>query len=104
MIYSNLKTNSNGEIEIKNFLPGKYFIQETSAKDGYILNDKLIEFNISFNQTLTLTVNNLYKDIPKNETEEKEVTTTVEQIEIEEKVPQTEDKEIIIKKLPVTGM
>ena len=104
LIYSNLKTDSNGEIEIENFLPGKYYIQETSAKDGYILNNKLIEFNISFNQILTLTVNNLYKETPKNETEEKEITTTIEQIEIEEKIPETENKEIIIKKLPVTGM
>lgn len=104
LIYSNLKTNLNGEIEIENFLPGKYYIQETSAKDGYILNNQLIEFNISFNQILTLTVNNVYKETPKNETEEKEITTTIEQIEIEETVPKTEDKEIIIKKLPVTGM
>lgn len=104
IIYSNLKTNSNGEIEINNFLPGKYYIQETSAKDGYILNDKLIEFNISFNQTLTITVNNLFKITPKNNTEEKETTTTVEQIELEEKLEQKENKEIVVKKLPVTGM
>ena len=71
MIYSNVKTNSNGEVEIENFMPGKYYIQETSAKDGYILNDKLIEFNISFNQKLTLTVNNLFKNTPKNDTKEK---------------------------------
>ena len=85
-------------------MPGKYYLQETSAKDGYILNDQLIEFNISFNQILTLTVNNLFKTTPKNDTEEKEVTTSVEQIELEEKVQQTENKEIIVKKLPVTGM
>lgn len=104
LIYSNVKTNSNGEVEIGNFLPGKYYIQETSAKDGYVLNNQLIEFNISFNQILTLTVNNLFKITPKNDTEEKEVTTTVEQIELEEKVQQTENKEIVVKKLPVTGM
>lgn len=104
LIYSNVKTNANGEIEIGNFLPGKYYIQETSAKDGYILNDKLIEFNISFNQILTLTVNNLFQITPKNDIEEKEITTTVEQIELEEKVQQTENKEVVVKKLPVTGM
>lgn len=104
LIYSNVKTNSNGEVEIENFLPGKYYIQETSAKDGYILNDQLIEFNISFNQILTLTVNNLFQITPKNDIEEKEVTTTVEQIELEEKVQQTENKEVVVKKLPVTGM
>lgn len=104
LIYSNIKTNANGEVEIGNFLPGKYYIQETLAKDGYILNDKLIEFNISLNQILTITVNNLFKITPKNDIEEKEITTTVEQIELEEKVQQTENKEIVVKKLPVTGM
>lgn len=104
LIYSNIKTNSNGEVEIANFMPGKYYIQETSAKDGYILNDKLIEFNISFNQKLTLTVNNLFENTPKNDTEEKDVTTTIEQIELEEKVQKTGNKEVVVKKLPVTGM
>ena len=104
LIYSNVKTNLDGEIEIENFLPGKYYIQETSAKDGYILNEQLIEFNISFNQILTLTVNNLFKITPKNDIEEKENETTIEQIELEEKIQQTENKEIVVKKLPVTGM
>lgn len=104
LIYSNVKTNSNGEVELGNFLPGKYYIQETSAKDGYILNDQLIEFDISFNQILTLTINNLFQITPKNDIEEKEDTTTVEQIELEEKVQQTENKEVVVKKLPVTGM
>lgn len=96
LIYANLKTNSNGEIEITNFLPGKYYIQETSAKDGYILNNQLIEFNISFNQRLTITVNNLFKTTPKNDTEEKETTETIEQIEIKKEEPQTENKNVIV--------
>lgn len=104
LIYSNVKTNAKGEVEIGNFLPGKYYIQEISTKDGYILDNKLIQFNISFNQMLTITVNNLFKNTPKNDTEEKEITTTVEQIELEEKIQQTENKELVVKKLPVTGM
>lgn len=104
IIYSNLKTNKNGEIEISNFLPGKYYIQETNAKDGYILNNQLIEFNISFNQELTLTINNLFKDIPEEEKEQKEITKTVEQMEIEQKVPNKTVSETIVRKLPVTGM
>lgn len=104
IIYSNLKTNKNGEFEISNFLPGKYYIQETNAKDGYILNDQLIEFNISFNEELTLTINNLFKDIPENKKEEKEIEKTVEQMEIEEKVPTKTVSETVVRKLPVTGM
>ena len=96
LIYSNLKTNSNGEVEITNFLPGKYYIQEETAKDGYILNNQLVEFNISFNQRLTITVNNLFKTTPKNDTEEKETTETIEQIEIKKEEPQTENKNVIV--------
>ena len=104
LLYSNMKTDKNGEIQIDNFLPGKYFIKETSAKDGYILNDKLVEFDISYNQMLTLTVNNIFKIAPKTKTEEKDVSADVEHIELEEKVQQTQNKEIVVKRLPVTGM
>lgn len=86
ILYSNLKTDKNGEIEIKNLIPGKYYIQENNAKDGYLLNEELIEFNISFNETLTININNLFEKKSVPETSKKEKT------------------EIIVKKLPVTGM
>ena len=86
ILYSNLKTDENGEIEIKNLIPGKYYIQETNAKDGYLLNEELIEFNISLNETLTININNLFEKKSEPETSKKEKTET------------------IIKKLPVTGM
>lgn len=86
IIYTNLKTNDKGEIEVKNLIPGKYYIQETNTNDGYLLNEQLIEFNILLNQTLTITINNLFEEKPEIKTEEKEVTET------------------IIRKLPVTGM
>lgn len=104
IIYSNLKTNSDGEIEILNVIPGKYYIQETSAKDGYLLDDQLIEFDISLNQELTLKINNLFEEIPEIEKEEKETTKIIEQKEIIEKVQQKQVSEIVVKKLPVTGM
>ena len=86
LIYSNLKTNENGEVEIINLLPGKYYIQETNTKDGYLISEELIEFDISLNQTLTITIDNLFEKKPSIEIEEKEVTETV------------------VKRLPVTGM
>ena len=104
IIYSNLKTNSDGEIEILNVIPGKYYIQEISAKDGYLLDDQLIEFDILFNQELTLKINNLFEEIPEIEKEEKETTKIIEQKEIIEKVQQKQVSEIVVKKLPVTGM
>jgi len=86
IIYSNLKTNSQGEILIENFLPGKYYLQETNSKDGYLLDEKLIEFEVELNEELTITVDNLFEKVPEAEITEKEITET------------------IIKKLPVTGM
>ncbi len=86
VIYSNLKTDKNGEIEVKNLIPGKYYIQEINAKDGYLLSEELIKVDISFNQALTITIDNLFEKKSTIETEEKEITETV------------------IKKLPVTGM
>lgn len=86
LIYTNLKTNENGEIEVKNLIPGKYYIQETNAKDGYLLSEELIEFNILLNETLTINIDNYYEKKPTIETKDKEVSKTV------------------IRKLPVTGM
>ena len=86
IIYYSLKTNETGEIEIKNLIPGKYYIQETNTKDGYLLSEELTEFDISLNEELTITINNLFEKKSEPETNEKEITETV------------------VKKLPVTGM
>lgn len=86
IIYANLKTDINGEIEVKNLLPGKYFIQETKAKDGYLLNNELIEIEVQLNQELTITINNLFEEKPEVEITEEKLETTM------------------VKKLPVTGM
>lgn len=83
IVYSNLKTNEQGEIEITNLLPGKYYIQETKAKDGYLLNEELVEFEIKYNQELTITIDNSRQEKP-----EIKITTSKENV----------------KKLPVTGM
>lgn len=86
LIYANLKTNENGEIEVKNLIPGKYYIQETNTKDGYLLNEELIEFDISLNETLTINISNIFEKRSEPQPIEKEITETV------------------IKKLPITGM
>ena len=57
-----------------------------------------------FNQELTLKINNLFEEIPEIEKEEKETTKIIEQKEIIEKVQQKQVSEIVVKKLPVTGM
>lgn len=88
IIYSNLKTDSKGEIEISNLIPGKYYIQEVNAKDGYELNKEIFEFNIEFNEEFTITVDNSFKEEKEPQTTKQEVSHKVENI----------------KKLPVTGM
>ena len=104
IIYANLKTNNKGEIQINNLIPGKYYIQETSSKDGYILDEKLIEINVKLNEELTVTINNLFEKRPKDEPEETETTETIKQVEIIHERPQKTKSETVVKKLPVTGM
>ena len=87
IVYKNLKTNENGEIIIKNIIPGTYYIRETKAKDGYILSSELIKITAELNQKVEVYFYNLKENVPKIETEEEP-----------EKVIVTEEK-----KLPVTG-
>lgn len=116
-IYANLKTNKNGEVQITNMLPGKYYIKEINAKDGYILSNDIIEFNVEYNQTVNITLNNKFKDKTEVKIEHKEQDNTIDNsknnvketstINIEEdlkepELPKVEKKET--KKLPVTGM
>ncbi|MBR3255209.1 MAG: Cys-Gln thioester bond-forming surface protein [Clostridia bacterium] len=79
VVKKDLKTNKEGKITITNLVPGKYYLVETAALDGYIKNNKEIEIKIELNQTVTINVDN-----------EKEVIK--------------ETPKISEKKLPVTGM
>lgn len=90
VIYANLKTNSKGEIEITNLLPGKYYIREVNAKEGYVLSNEMFEIDINFNEKFTIIVNNSFK-------EEEEQEPNITKQEISHKVEN-------VKKLPVTGM
>ena len=100
IVYSGLKTNENGEIEVSHIIPGKYYLQEIKTNDGYIENDKLIEIDVKLNEIFTVTVNNLKEDTPEEEKGEKEVEITVEKMP-EETTPTEKQKEI--RKLPITG-
>lgn len=108
VVYANLKTNKNGEVEVSNLLPGKYYIKETNAKDGYIISDDLVEINVEFNQNVIVTINNKFKEKTEVKIEQKEETATTESSKnsTSEKTivnMETELKETH-KKLPVTGM
>lgn len=108
VIHANLKTNKNGEVEISNLLPGKYYIKETNAKDGYIISEDLVELNVEFNQNVIVTINNKFKEKTEIKIEQKEESATIDSSKTN-----TSEKSIINmetelkeshKKLPVTGM
>lgn len=89
VVYSDLKTDENGQIIIENLVPGEYYIRETKTIEGYQIYNQLIKAETKMNQELTVTVNNSKEDIPNIETK----TQTSKNISNQE-----------IKKLPVTGM
>ncbi|MBC1921513.1 SpaA isopeptide-forming pilin-related protein [Listeria grayi] len=65
-IKSNLKTNQNGNILVKDLTPGKYSFVETKAPAGYKLSKKAIPFQVKANSTklLQLTAKNTKADPP----------------------------------------
>ena len=89
IVYTDLKTNEDGKIEISNLVPGTYYLKETKTIDGYELYDQLIRVDTKLNQEVTVTVNNRKEDVPKIETKEQ---------------TSKEVKSLEVKKLPVTGM
>ncbi len=88
IVYSDLKTDKEGKIEIKHLIPGKYYLRETKAKEGYEKYEELIELEVAWQEQYTITVNNNKQEKPKIEVDKKQ-----------------KNKEITTRKiLPVTGM
>lgn len=90
VVYSDLRTDKDGKIEIKHLIPGKYYLRETKAKEGYEVYDELIELQLTLHEQYTVTVNNNQKEKPK--------------IEIEKKIKSKEISSSTLERLPVTGM
>lgn len=88
VVYVDLKTDKEGKIEIKHLIPGKYYLRETKAKEGYELYQELIELQVGLHEECTVTVNNKEQEKPKIEVEKKLKTKEVSSRKI----------------LPVTGM
>lgn len=86
IIYSDLTTNTNGEITINNLQPGKYFVEETSTVNEYEVYGELIEIDVAYNEEFTLTV-----------------TNSKEVVEVEKPV-MTKNQTQVVAKLPKTGM
>lgn len=68
VIYSDLKTDKEGKIEIQHLIPGKYYLKETKAKEGYELSQELIEVELALQEQYTITINNKEQEKPKIET------------------------------------
>ena len=94
VVYSDLKTNEEGKIEIENLMPGTYYLKETRTVEGYDLYEQLIKIDFKLNQEVTVTVNNRKEEVPTIETKE-QTSKEIKSIEV------TNEK---VKKLPVTGM
>lgn len=58
VVYTEIKTNKNGMVQIDNLLPGKYYIKETKTLEGYVMYDKLIEVDLDLNEKITVNVIN----------------------------------------------
>ena len=92
-IKTGLKTDKNGQIEVKNLMPGKYYLVETSALEGYAKFDKEIEIEVSLNEKFDVIVNNT-KEVKKEVEKTKEEITVTKEVEVKQ----------VVKKLPKTGM
>lgn len=90
VVYADLKTDQDGKIIVNHLIPGKYYLRETNAKEGYERYEELIEIEISLHEQYTVTVNNNQEEKPK--------------IEIERKEKSKEVSSSKVKRLPVTGM
>lgn len=93
VVYSDLRTDENGRIEIKHLTPGKYYLRETKAKEGYYSYDELIELQVALHDEYTVTVNNNKEGKPKIDIEKTTKSKQVGGTTVQAR-----------ERLPVTGM
>ena len=109
VIKESLITNENGEIILKNMMPGKYYLNETETLDKYNLYTDLIEINLDFNEDLKIIVNNSLKEVIEinQKKENLEINPSslniVKNQKIETNTINDEKVGNVVKKLPVTG-
>ena len=65
-LIGNAETNEEGQIIFEDMIPGKYFIREVKAKDGYELNLELIQIDIELNEEKKIEITNNKIIIPKD--------------------------------------
>ncbi len=57
-IIKKVKTEKEGIITIKDILEGKYYLKEVKTKEGYVLDDRLIELEIKYQENLEVEISN----------------------------------------------
>lgn len=82
VVYANLKTDKEGKIEINHLIPGKYYLRETKAKEGYEVYEELIEIEIALQEQYTVTVSNRQEEKPKIEIEKSQKSKKVSSLPI----------------------
>ena len=53
-----VKTDKNGNIIVDDILERKYYLKEVKAKNGYILDNKLIEIDIKYQENIDIEISN----------------------------------------------
>ena len=61
LLYTDLTTDEKGKIVIENLIPGKYYLEEIVAPEGYSKLEDRVEIDLKLNQTYKVTVNNFEK-------------------------------------------
>ena len=82
MIMQGLLTDEEGKIQISNLLPGKYYLKEVHTSLGYIPTEELIELEVEWNDSLTVTVYNQKEKKPEIKTEKNETVKQVKKLPV----------------------
>lgn len=85
ILYSELRTDNEGIIEIENLIPGKYYLEEIEPPDGYYGYDQLIPIEVKLNEKLIISIDNYRKQEKNTNTPEFESYISV----IQKKLPKT---------------
>ena len=80
-VIKTVTTNENGLIILDKIMPGKYYMKEIQAPEGFEINDEIVEVEIELNEKVEVTITN-----------SKIIIEPVQEVQEE------------VKRLPVTGM
>lgn len=84
-----LVSDDLGNIQIKNVMPGRYYLKETKAPDGYFIYEEDIELKIGFNEELSIIVNNRKEEEPEIEIYENQKEVNQNEVKQKPKLPKT---------------